>query len=83
MFSETTHGRKSIADIRPSQTKTRDRKIIAWTEVLIGNEAFPPQIAKRIITYATGDFLNNQEYPKLPGALRGGLVINLPLVEIR
>jgi hypothetical protein len=54
-----------------------------WTTVLLGNSDFPSLIAKRTLTYKTGQFLNSQEYPKLAENLRGGLIIKLPLTDIR
>jgi hypothetical protein len=33
-------------------------------------------------SYRTGDFLNAQEFPRLPEEMIGGIIINMPLINI-
>jgi hypothetical protein len=63
--------------------KVRDRKIIAWTKVLLGNDAFPRVILKHVLEYTTGQFLNDQIYPRLAPELRGGVVLRLPTTLVK
>ena len=49
----------------------------------MGNTTFPQLIAKRVLTYKTGEFLNSQEYPKLVDTLRGGVILRLPLIYVK
>jgi hypothetical protein len=63
--------------------KPKEREIIAWTKVLLGNDQFPPVISKTVLTYKTGQFLNEQVYPALPAQLRGGVILRLPLTCVR
>ena len=51
--------------------------------MLIGTTNFPQHVTKIVHSYKTGDSLHGQDPARLPDTLYGGLILDLPLIEIR
>lgn len=49
----------SLGPIRESKTLIKQRKVICWTPVLIGNTNLPSNIQKQVLNYKTGDYLHS------------------------
>ena len=83
LFSYAELGGRTVDQIRPSQTQIRDRKVISWTPVMLGTTNFPLHVTKVVHTYRTGDSLHGSEPLRLPETLFGGLILDMPLTNIK
>ena len=84
LFDRSLLSSRSMASIRQSNTKVRERSVTCWTPVVIGNSNFPSHIAKVVHAYKTGDVLHSTtQRPKLKAELHGGLIIDMPLTDIK
>ena len=50
---------------------------------MIGTSNFPQHVNKIVQSYKTGDSLHGTEYIRPPAEVHGGLILNLPLVDVK
>ena len=63
--------------IKASKLQVKPRKVITWTDVLIGNCNFPQLIKRTTIEYHLGDVLGERRAD--PPAAIAGIIIDMPL----
>jgi hypothetical protein len=68
--------------LKPSTVKATEKKATVWTPVVI-DKNFPEFVEAKKLTYRGGDVLTKHEYPSYLNDVVGGLVLRLPLTEIR
>lgn len=68
--------------LRASTVKVQQKEVTAWTSVII-EKNFPLQVKATKLEYMTNAFLNNQQFPQLPADLQGGLILQMPLTQIK
>lgn len=68
--------------IRQSKVVAKDKSIVLWTEVVI-DRGFPNTVAKKKFKYNTASKINDGTVPDVVKSLEGGLVINVPLSQIK
>jgi len=60
----------------------QQREVTTWTSVVIENN-FPQQVKATQVSYMSNAFLNNQVFPQLAPDLQGGLILQMPLTQVK
>jgi len=69
--------------IRQSHTIPRDKEVVLLTPVMIGNNNFDAAFHPTKMAYRLGDRFNNLAPPAIERPHAGGLIIQMPLEEVK
>ncbi len=81
IISQDFLNQQLLNEIKQSKARAADKKVIVWTPVVIGAN-FPSHVKQLKLEYNTGEMLNAQNFPVDLNKMVGGLILNLPLLNI-